>query len=241
MVAALTSAPTDDLVRMVAFAASELRIDAADTGHFEGYGAVFNTPTLIDSWEGMFEETLMPGCFKKTLSERGDRIKIQFDHGMDMRFGSAPIAVPVDIHEDDRGLFVRGRFVETQAGQEARELIRAGAVDGMSIRFSVKREDWTHDPDGHSTRTLREVALFETGPVTWPAYEATTIGIRSADYARMLASVKDLIPAGTAGGIPDGDHDTPPPVAPVDRRRSQTLRRLRASFPEVKEAADAAR
>jgi hypothetical protein len=70
----------DDLRRSLPFTVN--RAEASDHGDgltMQGTAAVFNDPTLIDSFEGRFWEQLAPGSFRKTLSERTP--KLQFDHG----------------------------------------------------------------------------------------------------------------------------------------------------------------
>lgn len=230
--------PRADLIRMTALPSSGLELRAEGDGNeLVGYGAVFNEDTIINGWEGHFVERIMPGAFKRTLEQRADRVKIQFDHGMDTRFGGAPIAVPVELREDGRGLFVRARFVDTEAGRDARELIRSGAVDGMSFRFSVKRDQWAEDDD-LPVRTIQEVELYEVGPVTWPAYEATTVGVRSAEALRLLRAARDIPQAvePADSGISDADPDDSPTPALVGAHRKrieQALRRLNHSFPEI--------
>ena len=229
--------PRDDLIRMTALASSTLELRAEGDGNeMVGYGAVFNEDTEINGWEGNFIERLAPGAFAKTLADRGDRVKIQFDHGMDTRFGGAPIAVPIELREDDRGLFVRARFVDTEAGRDARELIRSGAVDGMSFRFSVVREDIDKNSGPLPVRTVREVRLYEVGPVTWPAYEATTVGVRSAEAMRLLRAAQISTDGAADSGTPDVTPDTPPSSAPVGahkKRAEQVRRRLALRFPEI--------
>jgi HK97 family phage prohead protease len=193
----------EDLTRTAPFTA---RDDAGDGLTLDGYGAVFDAETVIDSWEGMFREVLARGCFKKSLRERTPRM--QFDHGRHPLIGSIPIGTfdegyPV---EDDEGLHCVGRLADNWLVQPVRDAIASGAVDGMSFRFSVVRESWAlpngtklSDPrtiaeflwrppeDGLLLRTVQEVKLTEVGPVVWPAYTQTTVGVRDAviDLARL--------------------------------------------------------
>ena len=120
----------------------------------EGYAAVFDTPTRIDSWEGRFDEQIARGAFTKTLSER--KPVMQFDHG----------------------LFVSARMFDNPRVEPIRQAIAGGAIDGMSFRFRVTRESWDESRDV-PMRTIRELSLFEVGPVVFPAYEATSVGVRS--------------------------------------------------------------
>jgi len=186
--------PRDDLCRSVQF--DLVRDDEHGDGlTFRGYGAVFNQPTRIDSWEGCFDEQIAPGAFRKSLRERTP--KFQFDHGRHPLIGSVPIGTITDIHEDERGLFVEARLGRHLLIDLIREAIASGAIDGMSFRFSVVQEEWRdrngvlvrpdeveqilwRDPDGRGPllRTLKEVRLAEVGPVVWPAYEGTSASVR---------------------------------------------------------------
>ena len=53
-------------------------------------------------------------------------------------------------------------------------------MDQMSFAFSPVRERWTRDEAGGvETRELLEVKLHDVSPVTYPAYEETTVSVRS--------------------------------------------------------------
>ncbi|WP_289007849.1 HK97 family phage prohead protease [uncultured Thermomonospora sp.] len=143
----------------------------------EGYAAVFDTPTRIDSWEGEFDEQIARGAFKRTLNARTP--VLQFDHGQDVRTGSVPIGAIQEIYEDRRGLFVRAELFDNDVVLPIRQAIAAGAIDGMSFRFRVVDDRWTRQENGPDLRTIREVELFELGPVVFPAYEQTSVGVRS--------------------------------------------------------------
>lgn len=185
-----------DLCRSVPFTVT--RDDEHGDGRsFTGYGAVFNSPTRIDSWEGTFDEQFAPGAFRKTLRERTP--KFQFDHGRHPLIGSVPIGVIKSIREDDRGLEVEARLGKHLLIDLIQEAIETGAIDGMSIRFSVVREEWrdsmgqavpasevdyllwSPDERGPLLRTILEAKLDEVGPVVWPAYQDTTAAVRSAE------------------------------------------------------------
>lgn len=187
--------PRDNVCRSAPFAfARDGQGDGPGDGlTFEGYGAVFNSPTRIDSWEGCFDEQIANGAFRKSIRERTP--KFQFDHGRS-NFGSLPPGVIEEISEDDQGLFVRARMSASPYWEPLRDAIASGAVDGMSFRFSVIRDEW-RDSEGKIVkpedveqalwsgdrgvllRTLKEVKVDEVGPVVWPAYTDTTASLRS--------------------------------------------------------------
>jgi HK97 family phage prohead protease len=169
----------------------ELRASQDGDGRtLEGYAAVFDTPTRIDSWEGQFDETIARGAFKKTLREKTP--VLQFDHGHDARTGSVPIGSIEQIREDAKGLFVRARLFDNPVVEPIRQAIEGGAIDGMSFRFRVLRDEWEEPSDKDRQkgkipqRTIREVQLFELGPVVFPAYPTTSVGVRD-DGATTIA------------------------------------------------------
>lgn len=187
----------DDLCRSVSFVTRD-ESEPNDGFTLDGYGAVFNSPTRIDSWEGCFDELIAPGAFKKSLRERTPRM--QFDHGSHPLIGSIPIGRFETIEEDAKGLHVIGRLTDNWLIQPVRDAIAEGGIDGMSFRFSVVKEEW-RDGEGklvkndeelwdlmlegmrsgeaQLTRTLKEVRMTEVGPVVWPAYDNTEVGVRS--------------------------------------------------------------
>lgn len=198
LIADAPPAPTDNLVRSVLFRAEP----SADGLTLDGYAAVFNTETTIDSWEGTFREQIAPGAFKRTLGQRTP--VLQFDHGQHPLIGSLPIGVIRSIEEDSHGLHVRARLSDNWLVEPVRDAIRDGAITGMSFRFRVISDKWS-GPKNDQLRTITEVALYEVGPVVFPAYEATSVGVRSraaldalqdpevrAEIARILASGTDL-------------------------------------------------
>jgi uncharacterized protein len=163
----------------------EFRALPSDDGlTLEGYAAVFNTFTEINDIEGRFREQIAPGAFKRTLGMRMP--VLQFDHGQHPLIGSIPLGRITQISEDKRGLHVRARLSDNWLVEPVRDAIRDGAISGMSFRFRVVDDDWTRTRDGMAERTIREVELFEVGPVVFPAYADTTVGVRSRQALKAL-------------------------------------------------------
>lgn len=175
-----------------------IELRAAEDGDgltLAGYIARFGQPTTIVDFLGEYTEELRPGAFTRTIAERGPgKVKMQLDHGHDALFGNLPVGVWTNLREDRKGLWGEGRILDTWHTIPLRAAIEAGAVDGMSFRFKVLREDWKKaaKPGELDHRTIREVALFEAGPVVFPAYEGTTVGVRSAalDLYRQALGVR---------------------------------------------------
>lgn len=191
-----------------------------------GYFSRFNEWTEIDSWfEGHFMERIAPGAFRKTFKDRADQIRVMFQHGMDPEIGDKPIGAPEVLEEREDGAYHETRLFD---GLPALIMdgLRAGQY-GQSFRMEILREEMRedaepsdHNPRGIRERTIKEVRLHEFGPVTFPAYENTTPGVRSMtdrfvfgwierypERARELVGAHDLSRA--ALGRPSDEQDAP--------------------------------
>ena len=80
------------------------------------------------------------------------------------------------MYEDNKGLFVKGQLaMGTQKGREAYELLKMGALDGMSIGFRADPEKQGYNENKRGVRTLKEVDLMEISLVTFPMNESALI------------------------------------------------------------------
>ena len=131
--------------------------DEKDEGIFEGYGSVFNNTDLGN-------DIIKKGAFEKSLRIKGSKgVKMLYQHKSDM-----PIGVYEEIREDDKGLYVKGKLaLGTQAGKEAFELMKMGALSGLSIGFRTNEKGYHYDKRTRK-RIIEEVELMEVSLVTFP-------------------------------------------------------------------------
>ena len=209
----------------------------------EGYAAVFNTPARIYERGQEFDEQIAPGAFHRTLNARS-KVLLQFDHGQHGLIGSMPIGKITELREDDHGLYVEARLSGHLLGDIVRTAIEDEAITGMSFRFSVPENGDTWDRSGTvPMRTLRTVHLYELGPVTSPAYDATSVGVRSFlrhlpdpkidDLVREIAAQRGLF-------MPEeGSQDTHP-VMPEEgsRNRTRSQRQALLSLHQIRKDTD---
>lgn len=134
-----------------------------DAGQFEGYASTFDVVDLGD-------DIVVKGAYAKSLRERGAR-GIKMLHAHDP---CEPIGVWEDLREDDVGLFARGRLLidDIAKSREVYALMKAGAIDGLSIGYRVINA--SRDPST-SARRLEEVDLREISVVTFPMNETSLI------------------------------------------------------------------
>lgn len=147
-----------------------------ESGVFTGYGSVFH---VADS----YNEVVAPGAFAETLEKHktaGTMPALLWQH----RSGE-PIGVYTSMSEDSIGLKVSGQLaLKTSRGAEAYELLKMGAISGLSIGF-MPREDSYDKLTGITT--LKKVDLWETSLVTFPANDAARVqGVKSIEEIENL-------------------------------------------------------
>ncbi|AQZ67630.1 PhiRv2 phage prohead protease, HK97 family [[Actinomadura] parvosata subsp. kistnae] len=190
------------------------------------YAAVFDTPAEIHDRDGHYMEEIARTAFDKTLTERGLRFGVFYNHaatlhGTPSERASVPLGTPLEVRADAKGLLTITRYNKTPLADEVLEAIRNGDITAQSFSGRMIQSK-PSKPVSRPYRATRggdlvtvvrsEIALREYGPTPLPAYEpATILGVRSlaeefaslddaerAELARMLSSTT---PPG-AGGDP---------------------------------------
>lgn len=138
------------------FAAFDGRTALTNGSEISGYASVFGAPDqsgdIVQS--GAYQVSLA------ALAREGRCVKMLWQHDP-----TRPIGVWDDIHEDGKGLFVKGRILpNVQGGAEAIALIEAGAIDGLSIGYRTLKSE----KKSKKGRLLHELDLWEVSLVTFP-------------------------------------------------------------------------
>jgi HK97 family phage prohead protease len=148
--------------------------DDTEKGEFTGYASIFGN---VDLGNDVVER----GAFTKSLRRKGYRkVKMLYQHDT-----KQPIGVFDMIKEDENGLFVKGRLaMQTQKGKEVFELMKMGAIDGLSVGYRVDQKGYSCD-DKKGKRRLKEVDLMEISAVTFPMNPKAMIqGVKSDSSIR---------------------------------------------------------
>ncbi len=126
---------------------------ADPTGSFEGYASIFGNVDLGG-------DVIAVGAFKQIASGRDGRVKVLYQHNMRDPIGTARVA------QDSKGLAFEGQLVlEAPSGAAAHALMKAGALDGMSIGYDVLPGGAEMTKGG--VRSLTALKLWEISPVTF--------------------------------------------------------------------------
>lgn len=135
-----------------------------DTGTFEGYGSVFN----VTDRGG---DIVAPGAFAETLAAAkaaGRLPAMLWQHRQ-----AEPIGVYTEMDEDSVGLRIKGKLaLKTSRGAEAYELMKMGALSGLSIGYRVRDDSWDRVT---GVRTIKKADLYELSLVTIPMNDASRV------------------------------------------------------------------
>lgn len=162
------------------FALNEFRVDSEnDKPKMYGHAAMFDS---LSEDLGGFRERIAPGAFAKSLES--DDIRALFNHDSNIVLGRNK-AGTLRLKEDKNGLAIEIDPPDTQAARDLMVSMQRGDINQMSFGFRTIADKWDK-LDGEWVRTLLEVDLFDVSPVTYPAYSATDIAVRSMQEAMKL-------------------------------------------------------
>lgn len=204
---------TDLLSRTLAHADMQVRGDGRTVF---GLAVPFDRVARVDDGRGPYDEVFRYGAFAKTIREGAQRVKFLGHHNRTAN----PLGRAMSLQEDTAGLVGEFRVSKTQAGDEALELVRDGALDAFSVGFAgVKERKGTRGLVERLEVKLREVSLVAFG-----AYADALVGgvraqlsehLSDEELERLLALAQDLgtrdteAAPGTSDIEPPATHDEP--------------------------------
>jgi uncharacterized protein len=157
-----------------------------------GRAIVFDSPSGVLAYLGddgtrrAFRETIAPGALDATLAGAPD-VRALVEH-LPYRIVGRTTAGTLRLTPTPEGLDVEIDPPRSTIGADLVESVERGDLDAMSFGFTCDQEEWTAaDADGVEERRILALTLHEVSAVAWPAYEATTLSVRS--LARRAATL----------------------------------------------------
>lgn len=148
------------------------------------YNSADPAGTQYQLWDNVFER-ILPGAFDKAITR--DDVRGLQNHDPRLLLGrSKSKTLSLSLTSD--GLRYEIIPPNTTAGRDTIESLSRGDIDGSSFAFAITRGgvEWTQevvDVRGAQVtldiRNIKDVSLYDVGPVTYPAYTATSSGARS--------------------------------------------------------------
>lgn len=167
----------DRKIRQLRSDASQFQVREAEGDlSIEGYFSVFNS--IYELWPGA-TESVAPGAFSETL---GNDIRALVNHNDTLVLGRNK-AGTLELREDSHGLWGKIKINPNDSdAMNLYERVKRGDVNQCSFGFMIEDEETEFREDGSIHWTIRKVNLFEVSVCTFPAYEATEVSARKADY-----------------------------------------------------------
>ena len=167
---------------------AEVRAVATDDGSMKigGYAATFNSEAT-----GLnFREVIAPGAFTRALSS-GDPVFLLVNHDMEGIPLASTQSGTLNLRQDKTGLYMEATLDPANPkAQELSSAVRRGDMDKMSFALTVSPDGQTKDA---GLRTLTDIErLYEVSVVTLPAYDSTSVGMRSVEEADLELAKRKL-------------------------------------------------
>jgi hypothetical protein len=146
----------------------------------EGYASVFDQLSVDLGW---YRERIMPGAFTECLKGSPD-VRCLFNHDPSVILGRTKNGT-LRLKEDNTGLRFEADPPDTQAARDVVTVIDRGDVDQCSFGMYALDVEWTQEPDPSDSsklilvRRVNRADCFDTSPVTYPAFEGTSVDVRS--------------------------------------------------------------
>lgn len=177
---------------------TSVRVEVRSTGEkptIGGYAAKF---ARMSQNLGGFVEQIDPGFFNKSRGDGWPGVVARYNHDDNMLLGTSG-AGTLRLGTDDVGLTYEVDLPSSRG--DVYELVQRGDVRQSSFAFIAFEDDWATTDQGFPLRTLVSGRLLDVAPVNTPAYEDTSVGLRSlaehfhadVEEVRKLAESNELI------------------------------------------------
>lgn len=150
-----------------------------------GYVNMTNTLSHELGFEDKFVEKIAPGAFGRALDRAevtGEEIDFLAEHDDSLVLASTKND-SLQLREDETGLYMEAKIINTSTGRDYYEMIKSGIVTSMSFGFFAIEDEWDVVHRDLYERTVTELELFEVSAVRRPAYAASSISNRGLKYS----------------------------------------------------------
>lgn len=182
------------------------------------YAAVFGQDAEIMDAHGHYIERIHRSAFNRAISHGIQRVGVFYNHGYDLSgkpnmLGAVPIASPLEITPDGKGLLTVSRYNDGELADAVLAAWEGGQITGQSFRGGVFQHKTVGRQGALKIIERTELGLKEYGPTHSPAYEgAGLVAIRSQEeLAELIRSmISDMTGTPKAPPVTSGTPDPGP-------------------------------
>ena len=177
--------------RFTAHKRAPVRVETRADGskRIVGLAAVYydgTKETEYELWPGV-RERIQPGAFARILKEKPD-VRALFNHDPNHILGRTAKKTLI-LRSTDDGLEYEIDPPDTQMARDVMALLERGDIDGSSFSFRIKEETTINEEKDVIYELADFAQLYDVGPVTFPAYTATTADLRALEIGRERPAV----------------------------------------------------
>jgi len=144
----------------------------------EGYAALYDEETVV----GGQRERIERGAFEGRLD---DDVRLLFNHDNNMPFARTTNGT-LKLSLDENGLYYKADVIDTQAGRDLYAMVKRGDVSQSSFAFNISERRFEE-----GVMVIEKVGqLYDVSPVTYPAYEATTVVARQKEENKTVETMR---------------------------------------------------
>lgn len=153
----------------------------------EGYAAVKESITTLYEIDGVeYKEIIDSRAFDNC--DMTD-VPFKYNHSDDFLVLARTRNKTLELTVDERGLKVRAKLADVNAGRDLYALIQRGDIDKMSFAFTVTKD--SYDSLTRTRRILEISKIYDVSAVDTPAYQNTNIAVSARDYFAAKAEIEN--------------------------------------------------
>jgi HK97 family phage prohead protease len=176
---------------------------------------------------GGFVERIAPGFFNKSRGDGWPGVQARYNHDDNRLLGTTG-AGTLRLALDEIGLTYEVDL--PQSRQDVYELVQRGDVRQSSFAFVAFEDDWATNDQGFPLRTLVSGKLMDVAPVNAPAYEDTSVGLRSL-AEKFHAPIEEVRALAEANGLVKFFKRTDGPAPVAKRSAAAALAKVQQLHP----------
>ena len=162
-----------------------------DAGIIEGMAAKVNSRANM----GWFDEIIEPGAFDDILK---DDVRALVNHDANLilaRTSSDTLKIWID---KDGNLRYSFKTPNRTYAKDLEDAVKSGDISQSSFAFTIREQAWEFAEEGTKENDLRKIIklarLYDVSPVTFPAYEDTTVAKRTHEEAKKETEPEEITP-----------------------------------------------
>ena len=202
------------------------------------YATFFAQPAEIRDKYGHYYEEINRAAFNRTLSHGFGRVQVFYNHGYDLSgrpniLGAVPIASPVSIKPDGKGLLTISRYNDGDVAEAVLAAWADGQIRGQSFSGKVYQDRTIGQRDGIEHVERMELGLREYGPTHSPAYEGDGLVMMRSELEDLVRSMLPTLiqptatPVDSAAGSTTGPTPSGPGTEDEDSTAGHSSRNAR--------------